>query len=828
MLSIRESIAHIRKRDGARQTLEEHLFGTASLSKIHAEKIALRAMGELQGLLHDVGKYSLKFQAYLASAEGLLDQDCDEYVDAAQLRGKIDHSTAGAQYVWKNLPHEDPVDHLAAQLLALSLASHHSGLIDCLAPDGSDIFTKRMNKLDKNTHYAEVLGKMPLPVEQRIRELLEGAELLTELKNHISSIIKNEKVNGAGNGSEMMSRVFFKAGLTLRMLFSSLIDGDRTDTANFEKDWTASARQGGDYISWSVLVNRLEKQLASFKSDGPVNETRKKVSDECRTAAKKERGFFTLSVPTGGGKTLASLRFALHHALRFEDTLRKIDRIIYVIPYTSIIDQNAQVARDILEMPHEKNRVVLECHSNLAEERESWQSRLMTENWDAPIVFTTSVQFLEALFGGGTRSVRRMHQLANAILIFDEIQTLPVRTVHMFCNALNYLVEHCGTSAVFCTATQPLLHRVNTALGSLRYSKKDEIVQDIPALFEAFRRVEVLDRTRPKGYSDEEIASLALDQQKSSATCLVVVNTTGMARRLYRMIKNEFPETVHLSASMCPAHRREVLERIRKSLEENPQCPLICVATQVIEAGVDVDFGSVIRCLAGMDSMAQAAGRCNRHGLRESGQVLIVNPIEDPIDRLVDIKVGRDEAKNLLQDMKNDSDGSVDLLHPDVMTRYFEHYFFKRAGDMAYPVTEYRDDTLLNMLSSNTMAAADYRPLANGSQQISLKQSFASAASLFRALDASTRGVIVPYDGGRNIITALSGRIDDPVKGYALMRRAQLFAVNVYPNIFDKLMKSNAIYEINGLGVWGLREEYYSPEFGLAHEAVTRLETEVH
>lgn len=202
MLSAKDSIAHIRKRDGAQQTLQEHLFGVASLSKKYAEKISLGTMGELQGLLHDVGKYSLEFQAYLASAEGLLDQDCDEYVNATQLRGRIDHSTAGAQHVWKTLPHEDPVDHLAAQLLALSLASHHSGLIDCLAPDGSDVFTKRMKKLDKNTHYAEVLNKVPLPVAQRLRELFKGSQLLTEFRNHISSIVQKEKDNGTCSNTE--------------------------------------------------------------------------------------------------------------------------------------------------------------------------------------------------------------------------------------------------------------------------------------------------------------------------------------------------------------------------------------------------------------------------------------------------------------------------------------------------------------------------------------------------------------------------------------------------------------------------------------------------
>lgn len=286
-----ESIAHVREKDGARQTLEDHLFGTASLSRKHAEKITLGVMGELQGLLHDIGKYSPEFQAYLASAEGILDQDSDEYVDAAQKKGKIDHSSAGAQYLWKNIPHNDPLLHSAAQILALSIASHHSGLIDCLAPDGSDIFTRRMNKPDRSTHFTEVLGKIPIPVTRRIQEILEEPELHREFRNYLSSIIQKEKDHHTGTNNEKMSLVSFKIGLTLRMLFSCLIEGDRTDTANFEKDWTASARQEGDYVSWSVLAERLEQHLESLKSDGPVNETRKKVSEECRAAAMRERVF---------------------------------------------------------------------------------------------------------------------------------------------------------------------------------------------------------------------------------------------------------------------------------------------------------------------------------------------------------------------------------------------------------------------------------------------------------------------------------------------------------------------------------------------------------
>ena len=828
MDSIKQThIAHVRGSDGTVQSLEEHLFNTAALSRRFAEKIGLGAMGELQGLLHDIGKFSADFQAYLSSAEGLVDQNCDEYVDAEQLRGKIDHSTAGAQFAWLNINQNDTVSIVAAQILALSLASHHSGMIDCLAPDGEDVFTRRIKKSIQKTYYNEINKKIPPKVYERINSLVKGADLLIEFKKFLSSLITTETSKNLGNSNNAMERSHFLIGLTLRFLFSCLIDADRTDTVDFEKQWLPQARQAGRYVPWSLLVQRFEERLASFEIFDPISEARSKVSEECWQAAANPKGYFTLTVPTGGGKTLASLRFALHHALNSDSSARKIDRIIYIIPYTSIIDQNAQVAREILEPPEERNMIVLECHSNLSGERESWKNRLLSENWDAPIVFTTSVQFLETLFAGGTKSVRRMHQLAHSILIFDEIQTLPIRTVHVFCNALNFLVEHCGASAVLCTATQPLLHRVNPALGSLNLGKENEIVQDVPALFETFRRVKVYNKTIPVGYTDEEIVCLALEQQKNFQTCLVVVNTTGMARRLYRLLSALFRNTVHLSASMCPAHRREVLARIRRSLGEDPQSPLVCVSTQVIEAGVDVDFGCVIRCLAGMDSIAQAGGRCNRHGKRDIGHVLIINPREDPIDRLIDIKVGRDETKLMLLELKNENLEPADFLSPSIMSRYFERYFFKRASEMAYPVAKHRNDTLLNMLSLNTYAAGCY--LSHGdTPQIPLKQSFGSAANIFSALDATTRGVLVPYGDGAETIAELCGDIYEPSRINALLHKAQQCSVNVYPNILQKLVNMNAVYELNGLEVWALREEYYSLEFGLSDEAITGLRMEVH
>ncbi|MDR3279115.1 MAG: CRISPR-associated endonuclease Cas3'', partial [Synergistaceae bacterium] len=492
-------IAHIREADDNKQTLEEHLLGVAEKSRKNADKLGMGDLGELIGLVHDVGKYKKIFQFFIMLPDARRDQDADGASNSLScvpdqkknLKGKIDHSTSGAQIVWRSLREGNPLLVLTAQMLSLSLASHHSGLIDSLAPDGEDNFTRRINKSDELTGLSEVEGKIPHEISARMDELFKKIRD----ENPLSTVVKAMRED-EGNTSGTSDRFAFKMGLLLRMLFSCLIDADRTDTIDFEKTGTSRQRQHGEYAEWPALLKSLEVFIGDFGNDTPIAQWRAKISDYCRTAAERERGIFTLTVPTGGGKTLASLRFALRHAEK-----HKLDRIFYIVPYTSIIDQNAAVARKVLETREDEiGKIVLECHSNLSSERDSWRGKILSENWDAPIVFTTSVQFLEALFADGTRSVRKMHQFAKSVIIFDEIQTLPVRVVHMFCNAVNFLVERCGASAVLCTATQPLLNGVNQELGALNYSQKDEIVPDVSGVFESFRRTEYVYKHKPGGY----------------------------------------------------------------------------------------------------------------------------------------------------------------------------------------------------------------------------------------------------------------------------------------------------------------------------------------
>lgn len=813
-------IAHVRKTGGKPQSLEEHLLGVAEIAKRLASKIGLANQGELIGLLHDLGKYSDEFQVYLKSAVGLISQDEDEFVDAKGLKGKVDHSTAGAQLIWSELSKQGSIGSIVAQILALCIASHHSGLIDCLSAEMSepvqDNFSKRMSKPDSKSHLKEAMAKVEQSVKKRFHELINDPLFLNGLKESIRKVMLIDHISSIDPSQNQL--IQFKLGLLVRMLFSCLIDADRTNTADFEFPKEAQCRLHGQYVDWKKLTDRLEEKLKCFSLLKPIDQIRRQISDHCLHGASRAKGIYTLTVPTGGGKTLGSLRFALHHARKWE-----MDRIIYVVPFTTIIDQNAEEVRKILELENDDHgRIVLEHHSNLTPEEQSWREKILTENWDAPVIFTTSVQLLEALFGAGTRSARRMHQLANAVLIFDEIQTVPVNCVHIFNNAINFLVEQCGSTVVLCTATQPLLNQVDKDKGALRFKSEHEIMPDVKRLFDDLKRVDVLNKCKPGGWTHQEIADLVIEEAGKSMSCLVIMNTKKAAKSLFQICrgKTSIP-TYHLSTHMCPAHRKRILEEVRQLLDQ-PGSQVICISTQLIEAGVDIDFGSVVRCTAGMDSVAQAAGRCNRHKARAvRGRVYVVNPAGESLDMLIDIRHGKEVTDRILGEIEKgewEYDGS--LVGPEVMERYFQYYFFARRTEMSYPVsakTIGRDDTLLNLLSVNSLALADYARNNNGSApNIFLRQSFMSAGKAFKAIDAPTRGIIVPYGHeGKKIIAELCAAFN--VKSQRdLLRRAQQYTVNIFAYELEKLRDLNAVSAIQeGVNILYLNERYYGEQFGL-------------
>src|SRR3989338_5236552 len=814
-------IAHLREKDGEVHWLSHHLETVSKLSGEFASKVNMKEQGELLGLLHDIGKASQEFQQYIKSAIGLINSDEDDYIDAAVKKGKVDHSTAGAQLICRELSQNEKEALFTVQVLSMCLASHHSGLIDCISPDGKSIFLKRMEKNKEKTHTNEVLGKISDEAKAKITANLQSEELL---QNAVSQF---KALRAPSDSNETL---FLKYGLMLRFLFSCLIDADRLNTADFEEPALKKLRPYGNYEDWKILISRLNKKLKDFDSKG-INAIRQKISQECYDFAVRPKGLYQLTVPTGGGKTFASLRFALHHVDR-----HKMERIIYVLPFTTIIDQNADEIRKVLEEKDKKgiylNRIVLEHHSNLTPDEETTKQKALSENWDAPIVLTTNVQVLEALFGSGTKSARRMHQLANAVIIFDEVQTLPVKCVQLFNTAVNFLVNNCGSTVVFCTATQPLLDKIEPKSMALPITTEQQMIPNTKQLFDDLKRVEVKDKTKAGGWSNDEIKELAGKKVVQSGSVLVVVNTKTSAREIYQQCKQiDSVETYHLSTHMCPAHRLAVLNQVKKCLDPKDPNSVICVSTQLIEAGVDISFGSVIRFVAGLDSIAQAAGRCNRHRERPTpGEVLIINPSEENINRLEDIRIGKENAKRLLGEFKdNPARFGNNIISPEAMEQYYQYYFYQRAKEMNYPVTANspvgREDDLFNLLSFNSLSVEEYRRINSGKYPtIPLRQAFMTASKSFQAIESITRGIIVSYGKeGKDIVNELCAAYELE-KQYKLIRRAQRYSVNVFPDVLRRLQDRGLVHEAQkGSGILYLDERYYSDECGLSEKPVSDM-----
>ncbi len=815
----RNYIAHVRKTDNDVQSVQDHLMETAAIAKILAGKLGLELAGELLGLMHDFGKYSQKFQKYIESATGI-NPDID-MEDALPGGKKIDHSTAGAQWVYRELRKfgvAQDIGELFGQMLGLCIASHHgAGLIDCLDGEGNAVWKKRFEKEDELTHLAECERNADEAVQQKARELA-GENLIRSLLNAVKPILSDQTTN-------RKVKEFYLGCLT-RFLFSCLIDADRINSSDFEREAQKEVRRLTEKPDWRPAIDKLETHLAGFENRYPIDEIRRKISDDCLKRASDSQGIYTLTVPTGGGKTLASLRYALHHAKKHH-----LDRIIYIIPYTSIIDQNAQAVREILGEDW-----VLEHHSNLEPEKQSWQDKLLSENWSKPIIFTTMVQFLDAWFGGGTRGARHIHPMTNAVLIFDEIQTLPVKCVHLFCNVLNWLTIFGKSTAVLCTATQPLLGESGlqnfpegkresiAARGLLRLPENAEIMgkhQDLDKLFADLSRVEIRFNEKAGGWNVEKAGAFLLEQFQTTPSCLFIVNTKKWAQELYQYCKgqNVPPEALfHLSTNQCAAHRKAIFDTIKARLKNGK--PVICISTQLIEAGVDISMACVIRALGGLDSIAQAAGRCNRHGEKDGkGQVWVLNLQEQDFTQILpDIQAGKIHAERVFRDF-----AGQDILQPEAMKCYFEYYFYQRSDEMSYSIKNSATGSLLDWLSDNALNPYGEKNNKRSKPLPLLMQSFKSAGRAFQAIDVPTHAVIVPYGEGAELIAKLCGEWD-PKEMHRILQKAQRYSVNVFPNVWDKLQKENALHEtIEGSGIYYLNERYYNDEFGLSLDETSEM-----
>ena len=766
--------AHI-SADGMReQSVAEHCRNTAELCAGYCRSFGAEHIGRLAGMLHDAGK---------------LCDDFDDYIRGSTKfsRGGIDHSYAGARFIKENTDKERSG---VARFIARVIISHH-GLHDWVDENCRDYFGIRISN-DKN--YEQIKENISLILNRdEFEELIKKADAEYRL---ICQRIKNI--------SKTKTDCAFYLGSLERIVESALIDADRTDTASFMDNAGYRENTAAPEL-WKSMKCNMENKLRGYaeKTDA-ISDQRKSISERCAEFAKNDVKICRLIVPTGGGKTLSSLRFAIGYCLE-----HGMERIIYTAPFMSILEQNSA---EIKSIAGEEN--FIEHHTNAITEKnddpeELSDYELHTERWDKPVIATTMVQFLNTLFLGKTASVRRFHRLAKSVMIIDEVQSLPLKCVNMFDLAMNFLSEICGTSVVLCTATQPVTEGVKYPMN---IDDKESMTGDYKADFEVFKRTEIIPMIDAYGYSYEEAADLCIDKFTAAGDLLVIVNTKSSALKMYDLIRGKCgndAEVVHLSTNMCPQHRRDKIEHIRSGLNE--QKPVICVTTQLIEAGVDISFRCVVRSLAGLDSAVQAAGRCNRHG-ENSGicPVYLIKLKEEKLGSLEEIAT----AQKITQQIAEKRD-YTDISSPEAVSDYFLQLYKKEENKLSFSVPEH--ETLVNYLSLNENR---YKMLPIPKTCSKLEsQAFRTAGKLFQVIDENTRDVIVPYDKEAEDIIRKLENADGNIQ--YLLRKAQKYIVSIFVGTERRLYENNALHDIS-CGAVILDRSHYNDEVGISIEGAEK------
>lgn len=699
-------LAHISEDRERMQTVKEHLQGTAALAEVFAQPFGGCEQARLAGDLHDIGKYSREFQHRLEGGP------------------KVDHSTAGGKEAFQLRQFE----------AAFAVMGHHGGLPD---------YGGKNDTGDTSTLYGRQQKKVPDYSAWKQEIALSPASR----PSHIPP--------------DNLSEAFY-----IRMLYSCLVDADYLDTEAF-MDGTLPR---GGYEPIASLLDKLDQYIAPWWN--PKNELNRKRCDilrSCLNAGENfPNGLYTLTVPTGGGKTVSSLAFALRHAATHGKK-----RVIYVIPYTSIIDQTAKVFENILEAEN-----VLEHHSRvdytMPEEEVDpalYRKALATENWDAPVIVTTAVQFFESLYSNLPSRCRKLHNIADSVIIFDEAQTLPVSYLYPCVSAIGQLVQYYGVTAVLCTATQPALQSLFAELAPGLTMR--EICPDTDALYQFFRRTTL---RQAGALTEEELA----EQLNASPQTLCVVNRRVTAQKLYALLPEE--GSYCLTTLLCPADRKRLLEEIRERLKSGLPCRV--VSTSLIEAGVDVDFPTAWREEAGLDSIIQTAGRCNREGKASAEQSIVTIFRLEGQQVPAMIRPNVDSARHVLQTF-------ADPAQPEAIESYFSFYRTLKGS-----------------------AALDQKGILDAFQK-GYKGSifpFAAVANMFHLIDSPTTTVYIPTGEGKSLVESLRAGLISR----SLFRKLGQYAVNVYPDHLKRLLDAGAVQATESGAYILTDKDLYHSSTGLA------------
>lgn len=712
------AIAH-RREDGQTQSILDHLNGTADFAVSFAAAFGEPNYAEAIAIMHDIGKYSIKFQMYINGAGE-----------------KDDHATAGAREI------KNQNNSLLGIIPAYCVMGHHGGL-----PDGG---SESQSQSESGTLYYRLIDKNLPDYSLYAQEIS-----LPQLK-------KPQCWNPGMNPKK--DNIGFSLAFFTRMLFSCLVDADWLDTERFMKNESV---QRGNFETITALCNKLAEYLKRY--DNPQRELDKKRNQlrfDCINAAAGNRGLFSLTAPTGSGKTLASLAFALNHAVK-----NNMERVIYVVPYNTIIEQNAKEFEKILG---ENN--VIQHHSNI-EYDDKDPRRFATENWDAPVIVTSNVQFFESLFANKPSKCRKLHNIANSVIIFDEAQMLPLSYLFPCVAAIGELVKNCNCSAVLATATQSSLDEYFKPLHIT------EINSEHKQMYEDFRRITY--QTEADAFTDERLVT----ELKKHDQVLCIVNT----RKKAQLIAEQIDGAYHLSTTMYPKHRAEILDEIKAKLKRKECCRVI--STSLIEAGVDVDFPVLYREKAGLDSIVQAAGRCNREGN---------NTAQDSIVHVFNFDSGNPPAiiQQNIAAFEHAKQNNSDIASLQAIDCYFKQlrYIIGQKGLDQKDIVQQFNEGICNAFSFP----------------------FKTVADDFHLIENNQRAVVIEVCESKEICDELRKGAQNKKISKELLKKAQQYSVNLFSDSkkksdFEKLLECGQIEELdfdNGLAI--MNEQFYDKKYGVS------------
>lgn len=816
---MKEFYAHINE-DKETQTIPDHLNASAELASLRVGGCGISNTARLAALLHDIGKYSDEFQDYISRlADGIPVE-----------RGSVNHTFAAVIWMLEEYHgrDNDNLSMFASEIISYACGSHH-GLFDCLRKnrlngykDGPIVENGFKYRLDKKEQlpYGEVVERFLGDFNKTYID-----SLFCNSCDEIETFYKNLKEK-SGKYSSVASKntyISYNIGMMARMMSSAVMYGDRSDTASFYgARQVVRSREG----YWKEQADYFEEKLAEMtgtcgdpQNVSGINAIRRKISESCKSFWKNGKGIYRLSVPTGAGKTLSTIRYAYHMAANTPG----IKRVIFAIPLLSVLEQNAEEIRKYTKDAH-----IGEHHSDAAKDG-GHRSEILSDFWEEPVIITTMFQLLMTMFSGSTRFVTRFSSLANAVIVMDEVQSIPLRMTNMFNLAVNFLHTYFGTTFVLCSATQPEFAGTDFPI---EFSQNPDIVKLDEKELEEFKRTNIMNMTGfvENEMSHQEAAGKILEDMEKSKSLLCICNTKSDAAGIYKELTcgSSGYDICHLSTSMCQAHRKDILKKHREALDkvihsqENEDTKkVICISTSLMEAGVDLSYQTVYRCLAGLPSLVQAAGRNNRsREYPEGSSTFKIIKLKNENYRLTflpDMTEACNSTVCCINELNNSGQGMNRLFDENMIRKFYEQLYFETNQELNYNESiDGENVTLLDLMSNNVHSAGCFIPGNNRPWRSVMQQALGTAGDLFRVYDDNQTDVIVPYKEGKEIIRKLKELPEDGEwrTKKELLKAASPYTVKIYNTSLEKMQEKEAV--VDKKFFFYVRDEYYNEDMGVA------------